>query len=317
MQEGVAASTRRSYCTGIRRYLAFCAAGRRTPFPASENQLMDFAAFVAQSAGYCTIKVYLAGIRLEHTQRGLQNPFSSCPRLQLVLRGIRRKLARTPCPRLSITVDILRKVKRSLRHASDMSPYDVALTWIACTLAFFGFLRCAEFTAVGLRRFTDTNIRREDAKPSDDNFLVFLRGSKTDPFRQGHTIVISPSGRSVCAVRALRRFLSLRQGRQEEPLFRLVDGTYLTRTTFTSRLRSHLQAAGIDETLYAGHSFRIGAANTAAAAGLPSWLIQTLGRWSSDCYRLYIHTAFNTLCKVAAQLASTSAHGVPVWRPPS
>ena len=70
-----------------------------------------------------------------------------------------RKLARTPRPRLPITVDILRKVKRSLRHASNMSPYDVALTWAACTLAFFGFLRCAEFTAVGLRRFTDTNLR--------------------------------------------------------------------------------------------------------------------------------------------------------------
>ena len=122
----------------VRRYLAFCTAGRRIPFPASENQLIDFAAFVAQSAGYGTIKVYLAGIRLEHIQRGLQNPFSSCPRLQLVLRGIRRKLARTPRPRLPITVDILRKVKRSLRHASDMSPYDVALTWAACTLAFFG-----------------------------------------------------------------------------------------------------------------------------------------------------------------------------------
>ena len=67
----------------------------------------------------------------------------------------------------------------------------------------------------------------------------------------------------------------------------------------------------------AGHSFRIGAATTAAAAGLPSWLIQTLGRWSSDCYRRYIHMASNTLCKVAAQLASTSAHGVPVWRPTS
>ena len=277
---------------------------------------MDFAAFLAQSAGYGTIKVYLAGIRLEHIQRGLHNPFSSCPRLQLVLRGIRRKLALTPRPRLPITVDILRKVKRSLRHASDISPYDVALTWAACTLAFFGFLRCAEFTAAGLRRFTDTNLRR-DVTPSDDNFLVFLRGSKTDPFRQRHTIVISPSGRSVCAVRALRRFLSLCQGRQDEPLFRLVDGTWLTRTTFTSHLRSHLQAAGIDETLYAGHSFRIGAATTASAAGLPSWLIQTLGRWSSHCYRRYIHTSSNALCKVSARLASTSAYGVLVWRPTS
>ena len=316
MQGGVAASTRRSYYTGVRRYPAFCAAGRRTPFPASTH-------------GLCCLRGPVGRLRYDQSlprwyssrayTKGLTEPLQLLPRLQLVLRGIRRKLARTRPPRLRlpITVDILRKVKRSLRDASDMSPYDVALTWAACTLAFFGFLRCAEFTAVGLRRFTDTNLRREDVKPSDDNFLVFLRGSKTDPFRQGHTIVISPSGRSVCAVRALRRFLSLRQGRQDEPLFRLVDGTYLTRTTFTSRLRSHLQAAGIDETQYAGHSFRIGAATTAAAAGLPSWLIQTLGRWSSDCYRRYIHTASTTLCRVAAQLASTSAHGVPVWRPTS
>jgi len=35
---------------------------------------------------------------------------------------------------------------------------------------------------------------------------------------------------------------------------------------------------------YSSHSFEIGAASTAAAAGIPDWKIQALGRWSSDCY---------------------------------
>ena len=38
-----------------------------------------------------------------------------------------------------------------------------------------------------------------------------------------------------------------------------------------------------------GHSFRLGAASTAATASLPDWLIKVLRRWSSDCYQLYIH----------------------------
>ena len=42
-----------------------------------------------------------------------------------------------------------------------------------------------------------------------------------------------------------------------------------------------LQQAGCNQSHYTLHSFRIGAATTAATVGLPSWLIQKLGRWSS------------------------------------
>ena len=37
------------------------------------------------------------------------------------------------------------------------------------------------------------------------------------------------------------------------------------------------------------HSFHIDVATTTAVAGLPPWLIKTIGCWSNDAYMTYIH----------------------------
>ena len=54
-------------------------------------------------------------------------------------------------------------------------------------------------------------------------------------------------------------------------------------------------AAGTEENKYAGHSFRIGTATTAAQCGIPNATIQLLGRWESTAYLLYVRMPWDKL----------------------
>ena len=69
------------------------------------------------------------------------------------------------------------------------------------------------------------------------------------------------------------------------------------------QVRKTLALAGVDERNYAGHSFRIGAATTAAAAGVDDSMIQTLGRWKSSAYLVYIRVPQERLVAISARLA--------------
>lgn len=62
------------------------------------------------------------------------------------------------------------------------------------------------------------------------------------------------------------------------------------RPYFNLHIRHILAGLGYDSKLYSGHSFRIGAATSAASSRLEDHIIQTLGRWSPDCYKTYIRT---------------------------
>ena len=67
-------------------------------------------------------------------------------------------------------------------------------------------------------------------------------------------------------------------------MFAYHDGTYLTR----ARLAAVIKRALPGEVTLNTHSFRIGGATAACAAGLSDATIKELGRWRSDAYKRYI-----------------------------
>jgi site-specific recombinase XerD len=135
---------------------------------------------------------------------------------------------------------------------------------------------------------------------------LHLTRSKTDPFGKGTEIYLGITGLDLCPVSALLQYMMVRPDPKQGPLFVLQNGQPLSRDQFVRHLKQALDAAGIDQKHYSGHSFRIGAATAAAKAGVPDHLIKAFGRWESEAYQIYIRTPPETLAALSSTLASSS-----------
>ena len=228
------------------------------------------------------------------------------PRLEYVIKGIKRLSPQSTRCRLPITPSILIKLKAVWK--ADRDQFNASMLWAAASLCFFGFLRSGEVVAPSeLEYDSQTHLCfsdvRVDSHVHPSRLEIIIKASKTDPFRQGFTIHLGATCKSLCPVASLLQFMALRGG-EPGPLFKWKSGKYLTRAKFVASLRKALSAAGYDERKFAGHSFRIGAATTAAQCGLEDSLIKTLGRWESLAYTRYIRTPPQTLQSVAKTLIS-------------
>lgn len=213
----IAASTEQTYSSAEKRFLDFCSLSRPTSgtcLPANEDTLIKYAAFLARSIKYSSIKGYLAAVRHFHIRRGFELDLNKCLRLQLVCRGIKRSQGTNQTRiRLPITIKHLR-LFHSLLAISYTSNYDSVMIWAAMTLAFFGFLRLGELTC-NSKFSPETHISPEDVTflPSwenPDHLSVHIKISKTDSFRSGQTILIGKTHQPVCPVQAMKAYLSTR-----------------------------------------------------------------------------------------------------------
>jgi len=122
---------------------------------------------------------------------------------------------------------------------------------------------------------------------------LHIKQSKTDPFRQGVDIYLGATDIPICPITALVPYLAKRRA-QPGPLFITNDQVYLTLAQF-SETRHCLRPP---TSKYNTHSFRIGAATTAAQVHIPDVHIKMLGRWRSDAYQQYIKTRADPTYKV-------------------
>ena len=285
------------------------------PVPTSEDLLCKFVSYLAlKNISANTIKVYLSGVRQLHLREGHPPPHTAeMAKLAQVLRGIKVSQASgskltTARQRLPITPEILRQVKGQWQR--DPPTQDRIMLWAAFLTCFFGFFRSGEICVSQADSFDPSSDLSVDSVKLDSIcnprlIRIRLATSKTDPFREGAMINLPRTEDDLCPVAALLSWLVYRGG-SPGPLFLFQSGASLTRARLVTELRKVLSDVGLEAENFSGHSFRKGAATTAAAHGVPDSQIKILGRWKSSAFHVYLEPSGPQLANVAARLSGVA-----------
>ncbi|KAF5317432.1 hypothetical protein D9758_019108 [Tetrapyrgos nigripes] len=118
----------------------------------------------------------------------------------------------------------------------------------------------------------------------DDHVKFLLPTHKSAKQIDGNKIIVQATDGEDCPVKITRQYLHLRDSLfpGHPNLFTRKDSAIPTRQWFIRRLRHYFPKD------VAGHSLRSGGATHYALLGYSWDAVQTLGRWTSEAFRLYI-----------------------------
>lgn len=248
--------------------------------------ISDCAIFIAylhsKNLAPATIASYLSAVCFVFKWLGLPDPSSAFVIKKLI--GAASSLRSRPDIRLPITKQILSRLIAALTHICPQQYTQVMLAAMFVT-AFYAFMRIGEM-APRSRSASGACLQYDDVSLTGSEVILSILRFKSSG-KQGPQFIHLQSCSSPCPVQHMSSFLQQRD-HQPGPLFVFPSGIPILRREFDNTLRQALQFCGLDSGRFKGHSFRIGAASAAAAAGKSDTQIRLLGRWSSDAFRKYI-----------------------------
>ena len=184
--------------------------------------------------------------------------------------------------------------------------------------AFQGLLRGREVCkADGKAWDASLDLARGDiAAVMEDRIVYFIRPAKNMKYTKGKTvpIVIGAGGKYIDAHAEIMEMLRIdpvdRGHAAATPMFRHANGAAFSVAELRDIVKALMRSVGEPAEEFGAHSLRIGGATALFAAGADPIHIRTMGRWSSDCYRLYVRSCFEQTLAWTAKIGSQDVHDV-------
>ncbi len=244
--------------------------------PASPQDIHRFVAGLSlQKLAPSTIATYVSGVGFYHKVWGWPDPTRNFLVAKL-LEGCRRGCLPWADKRLPITLPLLSHLLHALPSVCS-SLFEVSLF----KAVFFSY--CLQQS---LFMFSDVEFC--NSYELSASVVFSFRHSKNNMSGPPQLIrLVRSANQAVCPVKALCDYVAIRPPLQGS-FFCHFDGSPLTQFQFNAVLKQVLVFSGMGDAHIRAHSFRIGAATTAAAAGIPLTDIQAMGCWRSDAVLRYI-----------------------------
>ena len=200
-------NTKRTYSVHRRTYIKFCLLLQTPPCPVEQKTICLFIAWLARRLKYNSIKQYLNIIRIIHQENNYPNPLESNYHVNMTLRGVRRTLGDTVCPKIPITPMLLLYIKERL----DLSTPHHAAVWAGALLMFYGLLRKSNVFSPPGGHTPDIHLSRKDLIFNESGLTLVIRWSKTNQFRSTIHRAALPRvrGHPLCPTRAMYQLISL------------------------------------------------------------------------------------------------------------
>ena len=253
--------------------------GNHNPLSNNLVQVLKFLTFLHSSGkSYNTINIYRS--MLSMTLPPIDgSPLGKNPLIIRLMKGCYN--SHPPLPRYVHTWD-LNILLNFMQMQEDQDQHQLALLSkkLASLLAISTWLRTAELASISKQSISITNDRAVFSLdvPRKSQFKGPLKSFTVSRFSDPKTCPVHNLGNYLVLTDYLRN-----QGNSDKLFIGLVHPNVpVTGNTIGRWIKSYLQMAGIDTSIYSAHSTRSAAASDAARSGVPIEIILKTGNWRNE-----------------------------------